>query len=90
MAQVAHYIHLNPVRAKVVRVERMREYPWSSLALFASPQRPAVLVADTVLGESEVCQTRPPAGAGRLIILGWSRKRRRNCAKKDLAGWRNG
>ncbi len=52
MAQVAHYIHLNPLRAKIVSVVRLADYPSSSLALFGSRQRPAVLVADTVLGES--------------------------------------
>ena len=52
LAQMAHYIQLNPVRAKIVTVARLADYPWSSLALFGSRQRPAVLVADTVLAES--------------------------------------
>ena len=52
LAQVAHSIHLNPLRAKIVTVARLADYPSSSLALFGSRQRPAVLVADTVLGES--------------------------------------
>ena len=52
LAQVAHYIHLNPLRAKIVSLVRLADYPSSSLALFGSRQRPAVLVADTVLGES--------------------------------------
>ncbi len=52
LAQVAHYIHLNPVRAKMVTVEQLIEYPWSSLVFYASRQRPAMLAPDTVLGES--------------------------------------
>ena len=52
LGAVAHYIHLNPVRAKIVPLVRLADYPSSSLALFGSRQRPAVLVADTVLGES--------------------------------------
>jgi putative transposase len=30
LAQVAHYIHLNPVRAKIVTAERLTQYRWSS------------------------------------------------------------
>jgi len=52
LAQVAHYIHLNPVRAKVVPVERLPEFRWSSLALFPGRTRPAELEPATILAES--------------------------------------
>lgn len=53
LAQVAHYIHLNPVRAKIVPAERLMEFAWSSLPLFAArKERPAFLEARTVLAES--------------------------------------
>lgn len=52
LAQVAHYIHLNPVRAGIVPVERLLEYRWSSLPWFAGKQRPAFLEAGTILAES--------------------------------------
>jgi putative transposase len=52
LAQVAHYIHLNPVRANVTEPERLLEFAWSSLPLFAGKNRPAVLDAGTVLAES--------------------------------------
>lgn len=52
LAQVAHYIHLNPVRAGIVTVERLLEYPWSSLVRFVRKDRPKVLVAEVVLRES--------------------------------------
>ena len=52
LAQVAHYIHLNPVRAKVVTMERLAEFPWSSLHEFGRKGRPVFLEAATVLGES--------------------------------------
>ena len=52
LAQVAHYIHLNPVRAKIMPAERLIEHRWSSLALFAGKNRPNCLEAETVLGES--------------------------------------
>jgi REP element-mobilizing transposase RayT len=52
LAQVAHYIHLNPVRAGIVPAERLLEYRWSSLPLFAGKQRPAFLEPATILAES--------------------------------------
>lgn len=52
LAQVAHYIHLNPVRARLMPAERLLAHRWSSLPLFAGKNRPACLEAETVLAES--------------------------------------
>jgi REP element-mobilizing transposase RayT len=52
LAQVAHYIHLNPVRAKAVTAERLLQYRWSSLPKFCGKGRPAVLEAKTLLREA--------------------------------------
>lgn len=52
LAQVCHYIHLNPVRAGVLPAERAGEFSYGSLALFLRRDRPAWLVPDTVLIES--------------------------------------
>lgn len=52
LAQVSHYIHLNPVRAGVVTSERLLDYRWSSLPLFAGKSRPGFLEASTILSES--------------------------------------
>lgn len=52
LAEVAHYVHLNPVRARLVPVSRLAEYRWSSLALFPRRDRPAWLIPTTVLWES--------------------------------------
>ncbi|MBI5774742.1 MAG: hypothetical protein HZA89_13480, partial [Verrucomicrobia bacterium] len=52
LAQVAHYIHLNPVRAKVVPIAKVADFAWSSLPLFLSRDRPAALEGGTVLRES--------------------------------------
>lgn len=52
LAQVAHYIHLNPVRAGVVTSENLLKYPHSSLPCFAAPKRSAILEGSTVLRES--------------------------------------
>ena len=51
---VCDYVHLNPVRAKLVRPEeRLLSYPWSSLGWYlAVPgHRPGWLRADRLLGE---------------------------------------
>ena len=53
LAQVAHYLHLNPVRARVVGAARLAEFRWSSLWWFAQRERPACLVAETVLAEED-------------------------------------
>ena len=52
LAQVAHYIHLNPVRAKLVTPERLLDFRWSSLPLLAAGHRPPWLVAHIILHES--------------------------------------
>jgi putative transposase len=49
---LAHYIHLNPVRAKIVPAERVGEYHWSSLAWLRRRPRPAWLIPSTLLRES--------------------------------------
>jgi len=53
LGQVCHYIHLNPVRAGVVPVERLDGYRNSSYWYFSRPkQRPDFLKFDTALGEA--------------------------------------
>lgn len=52
LAQVAHYIHLNPVRARAVAAGGLNEFRWSSLHWFGSKGRPACLEATTVLAEA--------------------------------------
>ena len=49
--RVCHYIHLNPVRAKVVPVDQATSYPHGSLALFPQKKknRPDWLAPSTVL-----------------------------------------
>lgn len=51
-AQVCHYIHLNPVRARLCRPDDVAGYAWSSLPKFRSEPRPAWLLAATVLLEA--------------------------------------
>jgi putative transposase len=52
LAQVAHYIHLNPVRARILPAGQLSTFRWSSLHWFPAKNRPAGLEAEAVLGES--------------------------------------
>ncbi len=60
------YVHLNPVRAKLLAPQdRLLAYPWSSFPLYlaAVEHRPKWLRADRLLGEHDIEQDTP---AGRL------------------------
>ena len=46
LAQVAHYLHLNPVRTKVVTCERLRDFRLSSFWWYTRKDRPAWIVPD--------------------------------------------
>jgi hypothetical protein len=70
LAQVAHYIHLNPVRAGLVKPEELLTYPWSSLVRFSSKQRPAYLESRTILGESGGLPDSPAGWKNYLAYLG--------------------
>ncbi len=48
-AQVCHYIHLNPVRAKIVNAEQAARHQHGSLAWFPRKDRPRWLNSTTVL-----------------------------------------
>lgn len=50
--QVCHYIHLNPVRARIVPAEKVGEYRWSRLPRFEKKSRPWWLESSTVLAEA--------------------------------------
>jgi putative transposase len=45
LARVVDYIHLNPVRAKLVEPDQLIDFPWSSLTTLIRGQRPESLVA---------------------------------------------
>jgi hypothetical protein len=50
LGAVAHYIHLNPVRARIVPVEQLAEYRQSSFAALMTPKaRPGSLKVETFL-----------------------------------------
>jgi len=51
LAQVAHYIHLNPVRAGIVPPDGILGFRWSSLPRFPANDQPLWLAAETILHE---------------------------------------
>ncbi len=72
LGQVCHYLHLNPVRARIVSVEKLKEYRHSSYwYLTRSKARPACLDLRTALIEAgELADT--PAGWKQYEgYLGW-------------------
>jgi putative transposase len=52
LGKVCHYIHLNPVRAKLLTAAELNAYVWSSLPKFFVDPRPTWLCADIVLGQA--------------------------------------
>jgi len=80
------YVHLNPVRAKLLgEQERLLEYPWSSLVWYlAAPEhRPGWMRVDRLLGEHGI---REDTAAGRQRFEARMERRRRE--KSDGAEWK--
>ncbi len=91
LAQVAHYIHLNPARAKVVKAEGLAGFRWSSLGHFSKKDRPEFFCAETVLLESGGF---PDTPAGWRRYVGWlalmdedDPKKRKERQQKLSRGW---
>ena len=83
---VCDYVHLNPVRAKLLRAEqRLLEYPWSSFGsyLAAKAHRPAWLRADRLLGEHGIQED---TAAGRRQFE--RRMEARRAPAADAAEWK--
>lgn len=88
---VCDYVHLNPVRAKLIKPNTaLREYQWSSwpLLLLAPSKRPPWLRADRFLGESGI----PKNSASGRKQLEQSVERRRQAEESDQfesirSGW---
>ncbi len=54
LLRVVNYIHLNPVKAKLVTVDQLAQYPWSSFRRFVGGARPGFLVCEDWLAELEL------------------------------------
>jgi putative transposase len=82
---VCDYVHLNPVRAKLLRRdERLLSYPWSSFAgyLAVAAHRPGWLRVDRLLGEHGIAKD---TAAGRAEFE--RRMEARRAQETDGAEW---
>lgn len=72
LGQVCHYLHLNPVRAGVVPVERLGEFRHSSYWYLGQPQaRPAFLHPETALVEAGGLTDTPAGRRSYADYLAW-------------------
>ena len=84
---VCDYVHLNPVRARLLgKEERLLAYPWSSLVWYvaAPAHRPAWMRVDRLLGEHGIQED---TAAGRRAFE--DRMERRRAEKTDPAALRS-
>ncbi len=90
LARVVNYIHLNPVRARIVAAEQVASFRWSSLGRFAKAVRPAWLVAEEWLGSLGWQDS--PAGwtgyiAGLVELAGDTERQREQGFGEMARGW---
>jgi len=72
LGQVAHYIHLNPVRAGVLQVAALSDYRFSSYWYLHHPrERPAGMVLDRVLAQTGGLADTPAGRASYHDYLAW-------------------
>ncbi len=82
---VCDYVHLNPVRAKLLGPEqRLLEYPWSSFGLYLAgwAHRPQWLRVDRLLGEHGI-EEDTAAGRGGSLSSRWKRVGPRERTKRS-------
>ena len=72
LGSVCHYIHLNPVRARLCATEGLVSYPWTSLWWIHHPkQRPDWFDPMPALQHAGGLLIRPPAAGSTPSISGW-------------------
>ena len=72
LGMLCHYIHLNPVRAGLVPIERLREYRHSSYWYLGQPKlRPDFLRSDTALSEAGTLADTPAGWRTYADYLTW-------------------
>lgn len=72
LGAVCHYIHLNPVRARIVPVEEAASYSWSSLHRLARPkERPPWLSLKDALASAGLLPDTPAGHRAYLGYLAW-------------------
>ena len=80
---VCHYIHLNPVRARIVTPSTVAQWPWTSLtSLIDIRQRPAWYSPDPALAHAGALDDTPAGRRRYLLYLEWLQED--NAGKKAL------
>jgi hypothetical protein len=90
LSTVCDYVHLNPVRAKLIQADaRLESFRWSSYGHYLKPpgQRPSWLRVDRLLGEKGIPRD---SGAGREQFARLMEQRRKEEAAADHRGIRRG
>lgn len=92
LAQVCHYIHLNPVRARITGVPDLPQFAWSSLGKFMTKKgRPAWLTPQIVLSEAGGLADTPRGWRSYLDYLEFlvedEPSRKELVAKRMSRGW---
>ena len=90
LKRVCDYVHLNPVRAKLLRPDqKLREYPWSSYAQYLTPARRRWpwLGVESLLGEMRIPKDSP---AGRRQFERSMEERRAEATGEEWKGLRRG
>ena len=90
LKRVCDYVHLNPVRARLIREDqRLESYRWSSYPLYlqAPSRRPAWLRTDRLLGEWGVPKD---SAAGRRMFAAQMESRRAGEEEQDYKALRRG
>jgi REP element-mobilizing transposase RayT len=71
LARVVNYIHLNPVRAGIVRQEQLAQFRWGSYRRFVRDDRPLFLVCENWLRELGGLQDNPDGWRQYQEHLNW-------------------
>lgn len=72
LGAVGHYIHLNPMRARIVTVQNAAAYKWSSLyPMMKQKERPTWMCVKDVLQSAEDLPDTPPGHKAYLDYLSW-------------------
>lgn len=91
LAQVCHYIHLNPVRARLCPPAKVVGYRWSSLPRMMAKGRPRWLVPATVLHRAGELPDTPKGWKRYLAYLEFlgadEAAQRELCARNMSRGW---
>lgn len=96
LAQLVDYIHLNPVRAKVVTLDQLAQFRWSSYRHFVrgTADRPAILLCETWLQEKGGLTDTPPGWQSyhdHLVWLMADEGRQKDAAFERMSrGWAYG